>query len=109
MATTYVWDVTEMECAVEIDGFSNVVSAVKWVATATSGANTTNIYGCQNITFDKDAPFVPYENLTKAQVLTWAKNDLGADGINMIQQNLANHLANLDNPPVVTPALPWSV
>jgi hypothetical protein len=109
MAITYAWDVVEMACAPELDDRVNVVTSVKWTATATEGGKSTSVCGNQMIHFNDDRPFVPYENLTKTQVLTWVKNDLGADGVALTQQNLAAALASIGNPAVVVPALPWSV
>jgi uncharacterized protein (UPF0333 family) len=46
-------------------------------------------------------------NMTKAQVIGWVQDALGEEQVASYEENVANQIAALANPPVVTPALPW--
>ena len=68
---------------------------------------TNNIYNTATFTPPQagDANFVPYNQLTQAQVLGWVYEN----GVNQtaVQAALDTNIANQVNPPVVNPPLPW--
>jgi hypothetical protein len=51
--------------------------------------------------------FTPYDQLTKEQVLGW----IWANGVDKdaTEAAVAQQIENQINPPIVSPALPWSV
>ena len=83
-----------------------VVNAL-WEVTGVDGTNTASIGG--NTQFDSSqqtTPFVPYDQLTQAQVIAW----IPADQITSAQACVQGQINSLITPPVSpknTP-LPWS-
>jgi hypothetical protein len=57
------------------------------------------------VTLDTDVPYTPYADLTKEQVLGWIW-DNGVDK-NEIESKVDNQIEAQQNPPVVTPPIPW--
>lgn len=86
------------------DGF---VTTVHWSVTKTDGTYTASAYGTESFTPDPDAPgFVPWSQLTEADVKGWLTDRWGADGVAAKEAALDAQLANLANPPVVS-GVPW--
>ena len=72
MATTYTWDVQQVELASSANGFNKAITRATWQCTATSdNGNTKSQVGV--IEFDTNAlttaTFVPFEQMTKQQII----------------------------------------
>ena len=108
MATTTTWSIQWMQTSTqEINGFSEVVLTVGWNLEGTDGTYTSNIYNTATLTPPQagDPDFTPYANLTQEQVLGWVWES-GVDKT-AAEEAVTQQVANLANPPVVTPPLPW--
>lgn len=108
MTVTNTWAVAQMDAYPKLDGETDVVFTVHWTLTGTDGTYTGSVYGSVGVTADPDAPFTPYADLTQDQVIGWVQRALGAEQVTAYEANVAQQIANLANPPVVTPPLPWN-
>jgi len=108
MANTYTWSVVQMDNYPQYAGYDAVVCIVHFVCSGTDGINTAQLPGATGITFKVDAenPFIPYNELTQDEVLSWVFEMLGQDGVNNFQSDIDGQLAAKANPVVPTP-LPW--
>ena len=108
MATTTTWSIQWMQTSTqEINGFNEVVLTVGWNLEGTDGTYTYNIYNTATLTPPQagDPAFTPYANLTQDQVLGWVWETVNqAD----VEASVTAQVANLANPPVVQPPLPWA-
>jgi hypothetical protein len=107
MTITYNWTVVQMDAYPEHEGHTDVVFTVHWRMDGTDGVYTAGVYGSVGLTLDPGATFTPYADLTQEQVVGWVKGALGEEQVASYEENVANQIDNLDNPPVVTPPLPW--
>lgn len=107
MPTTYSWVISQLECYPQHEGHTDVVFTVHWRRQATDGSHTADVYGSQAVTLDPDAPFTPYDQITKAQVEGWLEDAMGSDKVAELDANLDKQIEDQKNPPVVRPALPW--
>lgn len=83
------------------------VITVHWRTVETSGEFSASQYGTESFTPNPDAPgYIPYEQLTEADVVGWLNERWGAEGLAAKQAALDADLANQANPPVVS-GLPW--
>jgi hypothetical protein len=105
---TYTWLVESLDCIPSQDGQTNVVSCVHWRVNGTDGTHNATVYGFQPLTYTAGNPFTAYSALTKDTVIGWVQTAIGATQVASIQTNLDNQIANLVNPPIVTPPLPWT-
>jgi hypothetical protein len=66
--------------------------------------HTASSYGSVGVTYDADAPFTEYDNLTEADVLAWVW-----DSVDKTEQeaNVEKQLAELANPSKVTLSPAW--
>ena len=108
MAITNTWAVVQMDAYPEYEGNADVVFTVHWTLTAVDGEHAGSVYGSVGLTLDPEATYVPYANLTEAQVIGWVKDALGEEQVASYEANVAQQIADAKNPPVVTPALPWA-
>jgi hypothetical protein len=108
MAITNTWSVVQMDAYPEYEGNADVVFTVHWTLNGTDGEHTGGVYGSVGLTLDPEATYVPYADLTEAQVIGWVKEALGEESVTSYEENVAQQIANQINPPVVTPPLPWS-
>lgn len=108
MAITNTWAVNQMDCYPELDGETDVVFNVHWTLTASNGTYEASAYGTQAVTLDPDAPFIPFADLTEAEVIGWVVSAMGAERVAQIEAGLAAQIQAQINPPVVAPPLPWA-
>lgn len=104
------WQVQQMACYPQADGFSDVVFRVDWVciAAVSSEPNAQNTYvtGASYLS-QPSGSFTPYDQLTQEQVLGWVWGQEYFDKAGF-EASAAAQLENIVNPPVVTPPLPWA-
>ena len=124
MANTYNWKINSLACVPSLNGHTNVVSVVHWSINANDGQeimianpsggtstvfkNIASSYGAQELTLNDQSTFVDYSALTKDVVVGWVQEAMGLDAVTRLQESLDKQLETLNNPPVVTPPLPWS-
>jgi len=102
MATT--WSVKSISILPAIDGYTDYAWRVTAVCTATNGVNTKSSELL--VQFDpatQTGGYIPYGQLTEAQVLGWVFNAVGADVVTQTEKSLSD-LLQAQNAP-----LPWVV
>lgn len=108
MAISYNWSVAQMDVYPEYEGQPNVVFTVHWRMDGTDDVYTAGVYGSVGLTLDPEATFTPFASLTEAQVIGWVKDALGEEQVTSYEESVTAQIEAQINPPVVTPALPWS-
>ena len=101
---THIWKVVSLDAQPSHDGHSNVINTVHWTLTGVDGEHTASSYGSVGVTYDADAPFTEYDNLTEADVLAWVW-----DSVDKTEQeaNVEKQLAELASPSKVTLSPAW--
>jgi len=88
--------------------YVNVIDVIHWKANdADESGNTGTSYGSVGISTDdlKDS-WVDYSKLTENQVITMAKNALGAEQVKAIEDSIAAEISAKANPTTGT-GVPW--
>jgi len=84
----------------------NEIITVHWTASLVDGEYTASSYGAEGFQPDPESPnFVPFEQLTEADVVQWLKDKEG--WFEQLESGLAAQIENQKNPPVLK-GLPWS-
>jgi hypothetical protein len=104
----YQWNVVKMDCYPQAEGENDVVFTVYWTVSAIDGDYSSSAYGSTGIPVDESGSFTPYNQLTKDQVIGWVKTAMGSDAVTSLEENLDKQIQDQINPPVVSPALPWT-
>jgi hypothetical protein len=79
----------------------DLVITAHWRVDAVDGEHTAGAYG--SVGFTRGDDFIPFEELTEAQVIDWVKAQLDVE---QIESNLANQIEALKEPKSVS-GLPW--
>jgi len=108
MSTTLTWSIDWLKASTQdINGHAEVVLSAGWRLTGLDGEHTSSIYS--TVSFpqpEEGGSYTPYADLTEEQVLGWAW-DNGVDK-DTVEASVTEQVANLANPPVVQPPLPWA-
>jgi hypothetical protein len=109
MATTvFEWVISELNCAVESEGLPDVINTIHWRYNATQidGDKTyfANIYNVSSVAQPNPQNFIPYEDVTEAEVIGWLEEILPVESM---QASLEANIALQINPVEVTLPLPW--
>jgi len=110
MATTeFSWVISQLNCAVESEGLSNVINVIHWRynATQVDGSKTwfAETYGATSVPAPSPDNFTPYADLTEAIVEGWLES---AMDVVVIDASLDAQIENQKNPKEVTLPLPWA-
>lgn len=105
---TYNWTISSLEVKpVEADA-TNVVVTAHWRLDGTDGTHTAGVYGSQTMQpYEAGATFIPYDQLTQEIVVGWIESAMGEEQVQAHKDAIDGQIANLINPPVLTPPLPW--
>jgi len=76
----YTWSITNMQVYPQSESETNVVCAAAWNVSGTDGTYSGSLNGSTAFKLDPNAPYIPYANLTQAQVLNWVFASIGAEG-----------------------------
>jgi hypothetical protein len=98
--TTYLWTISDMN-RLTADGF---VVTVHYNVSATDGTYNSSTYGTVGYTEQPGETFIPYDQLTEAQVVGWVQTSLGKDTVEASLQSQINAQIN----PVQQSGTPWS-
>ena len=108
MATTYKWVVSQLDTAPSEDGLTDVVKTVHWryQAEQVDGDKTyfADTYGASSVAQPNPQNFVPYADVTEADVISWLEEVLPVDAM---QASLEANIALQITPKEVTLPLPW--
>ena len=96
-----------MNCYPAQNDLINVVFGVYFNVVATDDVYVASECGSAFITFDADAAFVPYDELTLSTVIDWVQKTIGPDMVSQIETSLAQNILDQQTPPVASPPLPW--
>jgi hypothetical protein len=110
MATTnFLWVISQLNCAVESEGLPNVINVIHWryQATQLDGDKTwfAETYGASSVAQPNPQNFVPYEDVTEAEVISWLEEILPVDEM---KAALEAKIELEINPVQVTLPLPWA-
>lgn len=92
------WNISTLDRRTS-DGF---VTTTHWTATATEGEHTASTYGACG--WGEGEPEIPYDNLTKDQVLEWVWGSVDKEAI---EASLTTQIEAKKNPVSAT-GVPWA-
>ena len=103
---TYTWGIAQLEAAPTDNDLTNVVKTIHWTLSAVHDDGfTASSYGSVSLESPEADSFVEYEDLTQQMVEGWLEAKLDGD---TLRDNLATQIAREQDPPIVTPSLPWA-
>lgn len=105
---SYNWTISQLEVKPQAGDVQDLVVTVHWRLDGVDGEHSAGVYGTvATKPYEAGAPFVPYDSLTKEIVVGWVEDALG-EQVQSYKDSIATQIANLINPTIVTPPLPWA-
>ena len=98
------WSISQLDRSLP-DG---CVTTVHWRLSATDGNASGTVYGTISLPSKDPAEpgFIPYDQLTEAQVVQWVKDEMGADTVAAHEANVQAQIDAQKNPTTAA-GLPW--
>ena len=109
MAITYDWIIEQLAVKPNEGDLSEVVVLVNWRLRATQGSFVADAYGQVSLGPPSPASYTPYAELTQEMVVEWVQSELGEESVEAMDASLAGQIERMENPPIITPPLPWQV
>jgi hypothetical protein len=108
MATTYKWNCKIVDAYPTYEGYADVVYNIHWSLTANSDKlnpegnpySATSI-GSQILDVSDIKNFIPFNDLTEAEVQAWTESALGVDKVAELKARLDNQIDLEINPPSI--------
>ena len=108
METNFEWVISQLNCAVESEGLSDVINMIHWRynATQVDGDKTyfAQNYGASSVSQPNPQNFTPYADVTEQEVINWLEQILPVEDMKL---SLENNIALQINPVEVVLPLPW--
>lgn len=104
--TTTTWVIERLDCIPQTEaGQQNYVIVAYWRCNGEAEGFSGMVYGSCGFTVEQGPVFVPYEDLTEAQVLGW----VWASGVDkdVTEAVVEGQIEAQKNPPIVSLPLPW--
>ena len=111
MATNFTWVINQLNCLKEnSEGLQDVINVIHWTYNATDIDETgkewfASMYGTANVEQPNPQNFIPYADVTEAEVVSWLEQVLPVADM---QANLEANIELQKNPIEVTLPLPWA-
>ena len=106
---TYNWNCKTVNARPLENGEVDVVYNVHWIVIGTSdqldpegNAYSANNIGTQNVTWNPEGTFIPFEDLTNEIVVEWTKSAMGEEQVASIEASVASQIESLIHPTSVT-------
>jgi hypothetical protein len=107
--TTYNWNCKTVDAYPQDGEYTDLVYNVHWIVTGISDEldpqgvaySATNI-GTQALDTSEVTDFIPFEDLTNEQVVTWTKSAMGTEQVDSIEASIQSQIDALITPTTVT-------
>jgi hypothetical protein len=104
--TNYDWNCKTVDAYPQDGDYTDVVYNVHWIVTGTSDSegvtySATSI-GTQVLDTSGITDFIPFDELTNEQAVSWTKSAMGQEQVDSIQAGIQSEIDNLINPTSVT-------
>jgi hypothetical protein len=108
MSLEYVWSFPQLNVVFDEDGMEDVVTHINWVLTAVDGDYSVYCYGVVGVGAPDPQSFIPYQQLTEAEVQAWTEQALGQEQVDAYKANLAAQINEQINPKSGPLPPPWA-
>jgi hypothetical protein len=103
----YIWKIRALS-AINQDGIPpNTVNEVHWTLTGFDGDHSAEVSTFTQIEYNQDATFVPMQQLTEDQVISWVENTMGEARVNEFKDHVAKLIQEKIGTPSTFVVPPW--
>jgi hypothetical protein len=97
MANTYNWKINQLDAKIHENDLDNVIYTVHYRFYAEDNSDPKiiqDIIGCINVVYDPENAFIPYEDLTKQDVVGWLESELDVPNMKEMLDEKINLIKN---------------
>ena len=106
--TTYTWQFESLDVFPTYETVTDAVFSVHWRLHADDGlGHVASAYGEQRCGDIDPNDFIPFDQLTPADVQGWVEAQMGPTEIGELHASLDSRIADQINPPSLSMAPPW--
>lgn len=107
--TTFEWNCRTVDVYPTEGEYTDVVYNVHWIVTGTSdqvdpegNAYTSTSIGTQVLDTSTIIDFIPFDDLTNAEVVQWTKDTMGTEQVDQIEAGIESSINEEINPTSIT-------
>ena len=107
--TTFEWNCRTVDVHPTEGQYTDVVYNVHWIVTGTSdqvdpegNAYTSTSIGTQTLDTSTITDFIPFADLTNAEVVQWTKDTMGTEQVDQIEAGIESSINEEINPTSIT-------
>jgi len=107
--TTFEWNCKTVDVHPTEGEYTDVVYNVHWIVTGTSdqvdpegNAYTSTSIGTQMLDTSTITDFIPFADLTNAEVVQWTKDTMGTEQVDQIEAGIESSINEEINPTSIT-------
>ena len=84
MANTYTWKINQLDAKIQEGELQNVIYVIhyNYIAVDSTGEYTASSVSTLTVQYDPETPFIPYEDLTKENVVSWLEAGIDVNVLN---------------------------
>ena len=105
MTIVYSKQIISLQCYAQIDGETDVVFTINWNLVGNESVYSSSLLCATQVPYVAGQPFIPYADLTEAQVLAWINEYTTPEWMASYEGTIASNIETQKE--VVTPPLPW--
>ena len=98
MANTYKWKINALDAKIQENDLDNVIYTIHWSFIGQDNSEepvSASSIGTLGVQYTEENPFIPYEDLTKEDVVGWLEEGLDVDSM---KENLDRKIELIKNP-----------
>tara|TARA_R110002049_G_scaffold238588_3_gene411697 strand:+ start:1690 stop:2022 length:333 start_codon:yes stop_codon:yes gene_type:complete len=99
---TYDWNCKTVDAYVEKNGNSDVAYNIHWKVSGTKENGeevyTYKIIGTQQLETKEIVNFIPFDQVTNAQLVEWTQTAMGVEQVSDIEHSISQSIETLINP-----------
>ena len=106
---TYDWNCKTVDAYPQDGEYTDLVYNVHWIVTGFSDelkpdgvAYSATSIGTQNVPWNPEGAFIPFEDLTNEIVVEWTQAAMGEEQVASIEASIASQIESLINPTSIT-------
>ncbi len=107
--TTFEWNCKTVDVHPTEGEYTDVVYNIHWIVTGTSdqvdpegNAYTSTSIGTQMLDTSTITDFIPFADLTNAEVVQWTKDTMGTEQVDKIEAGIESSISEEINPTSIT-------
>jgi len=109
MSLVYTWQFPTLDVVYDEDGMTDVVQTIHWILNAQDGDYAASCYGTVSVGKPDPQSFIPYQQLTEAEVQAWTESALGEEQVDSYKVSLANQIEAQKAPKSGPLPPPWAI